>query len=690
MGFVRRFPKMLTMAGICLPPQIVDKFKQALISGKINPEKLAEMTSEKRHQLLADIVGEGNAKFVNSQFESKLLLKNQKQGFLTWAKSIAGMKPAVRRTLESRIAKLDHVLDPEEERAFLKDLASTKLGVDVTSEEAKKIADLSQAVQAAEALPRSSKEQALKKGFKLSENDLKYGRARYDFHEHISNLKNDATRFRASDLKGKTAIQAAPIVAKAIVDTSKSLGASLDDSFALRQGSKAFWANNRLWQKQFVESFKNIARGFKNTEEAKRELTSRLMADPHYDQAIKDGLALKGNEDAFPTSLPEKIPLVGRAFGASEVAYSAFAENLRLAIYKKEMQVAQDLGSDLPKDYGKNMAHMVNSLTGRGNFGKYDMLAGPANVAFYSARFFKSNIDTLLGHPLGSGVGGTADFIRRKEGAQLVSKAQKKAAINLAKIVAGTAGLLAVANKVKPGSVDFDPRSSNFGKIKIGDTRFDVTGGEASILELAAQMASQSTKSATTGVITKLNQGGYGDPTDLDVFYNFLQNKTSPIGGVLVDYGKGEDHNGNKPNAKTEVGNLVTPLGIKNYQELKGDPHSANILASVLADTFGISANTYGKSNKTAQQNLSKTQLALQQQIGDKRFNAALAEFNKRYDNALASQKKHIDNLSNDEKSTTITGIKDKIWTSIYKENNFKEKKAKPSKARKSILDSVK
>lgn len=676
--------------GICLPPKTVDAFKQALVAGKIVPEKLAKMTSEERHKLFSDIVGEGNAKFVNSTFEAKTLLKDQQAGYLRWAKKLTNVTPEVRRTLESKIAKLDHILAPSEEKQFLKDLASTKLGINVTSKEASRIAELSRAVQKSEALPRTSKADALKKGYTPTANDLKYGYARYDFHEHLSNLKNDVTKFKWSDLKGKNALQSIPVISRAIVDTTKSLGASLDDSFALRQGAKAFWTNNRIWQKQFVDSFKNIAKGLKNTDAAKRDLTAHLMADPHYDQAIKDGVALKGNEDAFPTSLPEKVPLLGRAFGASEVAYNAFAENLRLAIYKKQMGLAEGLGS-VPENYGKNTAAMVNSLTGRGNFGKHDNIAGPLNVAFYSARFLKSNIDTLLLHPLGSGVGGTADrIIFRKEGSQLVSAAQKKAATNLVKIVSGTAGVMAAASALKPGSVDFDPRSSNFGKIKVGDTRFDISGGMASIVELASQFATWSTKSATTGVVTKLNQGGYGAPTTVDLFVKFLENKLSPAGGVALDYSLNKNHNGEKPTVKGEAGNLGIPLGIKNYQELKSDKNSANVLAAVLADTFGISANTYGKSNKTAQQQLSPTQQAMQKQVGDVKFNAALQEFNNRYDAALQSQRSSLDGLSNDEKSKAITGIKDKLWTSIYKENNFKAPKSKPSAERKSILNAIK
>ena len=142
------------MANVCLPPAVRDKFTQALVAGKINPERLAKMTSEERHKLFAGIVGEGNAKFVNSELEAKLLLKNQQEGMLRWAKKMVNGSPSAKRDLISRIKKLDKVLNPEEEKAFLKDLAETKLGFGVTVSEARKIAAYSAQITDLEAKQR--------------------------------------------------------------------------------------------------------------------------------------------------------------------------------------------------------------------------------------------------------------------------------------------------------------------------------------------------------------------------------------------------------------------------------------------------------------------------------------------------------------------------------------------------------
>src|SRR3990167_8711640 len=99
------------MAIWCLTKENVDRFKIALKDGTINPFKMASLASEDRHAFLSKFVGEENALQVNSLFESKLLLKNQKAGFISWAKKVSGITPQVKRDLISRIERMDNVLN---------------------------------------------------------------------------------------------------------------------------------------------------------------------------------------------------------------------------------------------------------------------------------------------------------------------------------------------------------------------------------------------------------------------------------------------------------------------------------------------------------------------------------------------------------------------------------------------------
>lgn len=61
------------MAGICIPKSISSKLKEAFASKDISVEKLWDMTSEERHDVFENYVGEKNASVVNSEFEKAKL-----------------------------------------------------------------------------------------------------------------------------------------------------------------------------------------------------------------------------------------------------------------------------------------------------------------------------------------------------------------------------------------------------------------------------------------------------------------------------------------------------------------------------------------------------------------------------------------------------------------------------------------
>lgn len=597
----------------CLPRDRVESFVKGLKSGDLNPEKLARMTSAERRALLGEYVGKGAAKDVNAEFESKLLLKNQNQGIATWIKKTTGITPAARRDLLSRVAKMDKVLDPEDKQSFLADLAAHKLGATVTPEEAQHIAELSNKVQElrsnvsyADAKVNNVNDLA-KYDYKPTEADIAYGQAVSDFRNYTGELKNATAKFTREDLKGANLLHVPVRAVHGLADFSKSIGASLDNSFFGRQGNTASITHPLLWARQFGKSWKNIGKSLteKGSAHSVEDATNiTLMSDPIYNQALRDGLKITGAKDVFPTSLPGKIPILGRAFKASEAAYGAGSDLLRFSIYKQQMKRAAELGVDLSeKNASRNIAKFVNSMTGGADLGSLEKVGGVANLAFYSLRFLKSNVDQLLSHPLGFGVGGFGDKVLGKEGAHVISYAQKQAAKNLVKVIGVLGGVLATAEALVPGSVDFDPRSTDFGKIRIGDTRFDISGGKASLITLAARVVTQSSKSSATGEVKPLNERDasgklvYGGTTVQDVITNFFTGKLSPLGSVINDVATGKTFNGSAPTLAGEAGNLVTPLMVKNAMELASNPHAANIIAAMVADGLGLSTNTIPVSN---------------------------------------------------------------------------------------------
>lgn len=635
------------MAAFCLLPKYVDQFKKGLIEGvkndgELRPDKLSSLSSADRRSLLEKYVGKDNAQQVNALFESKLLLKNQKAGYISWAKKVTGISTPAKRDLISQIERLQTVLDPKAEQQFLNDLASTRLKVNVTQEEAKNIADLSKKVQELKTNMGSDFT------FKTKSERLAYGRATVNLSNYVNDLKG-LNKFNIKSLTD-------------IAGVSKSIRASMDNSAIFRQGWKTLFTNPISWQINARATFSDMVKtlGGKNVMD---EIMADRMSRPNElnGNYNKMGLSVSKPEEAFPTTLPEKIPIVGRFYKASEVAYTGFVYKQRMDIADTYIKIAQKSGVDLTPKELKSIGSMVNSLTGRGNLGKYEPAANLVNNVFFSPRYIKSQIDTV-GHIL-TGAGGS-NFVR------------KQAAINLVKVVMGTAAVLVTANALKPGSVEWDSRSSDFGKIRVGNTRFDVTGGASSIITLASRLATLSSKSSTTGIISPINSGKFGSQTGKDVVLDFITNKLSPAAQVVVDLLNQKDFNNKPITPLGEVKNLYEPLIGSTYEELKKDPNSAPILLAMIADGLGIATNTYGKSQKDWTTNPTKEQASFKQKVGDTKFKEANNKFNLQYDSwsNKIQRSTSYKNLSSDSKAALNTKAKTVIQAKVFKSYGFKYK----------------
>lgn len=558
------------MSTWCLIQSQTNAFIKGIQTGEIDTAKMSDMSSEDRHTFLAKFVGEENATQVNSLFESKLLLKNQQAGMLNWANKVSGLSPEVKRDLVSRIQKLDTVLNPADQKKFLKDLATTKLGTDVTQEEAKNIYDLSKKVEDAKSSIQENNT------FKTKEEGLKYGMAKRTLENYVNELKSSNTKFSLNPIK----------IAETAPGIAKSIKATLDDSALLHQGWKTLFTHPLTWQKNALKSFRDIVKEFGGKSVMDQVIADRYSRPNDLNGNYnKMGLALNNPEESFPTAIPEKIPVLGRAYKASESAYTGFLYRQRMDIADKYLEIAQKTGVDLTKNELASIGSMVNSLTGRGNMGKLEGSAiNAANNVFFSPRNLKSQWDTV-GHVI-TGAGGS-NFVR------------KQAAINLVKVISGVAAIMTIANAVRPGSAETDPRSSDFGKIKVGDTRFDITGGMSSLITLAARVALNSSKSTATGKVTPINASDktgkplYGAKTGHDVVDDFLTNKLSPVASVVNDLINRRDRNNNPVTPQGEAVNFIAPLPITTFAELKNDPNSANIIIAMIADALGLNTNTY-------------------------------------------------------------------------------------------------
>ena len=661
----------------CLPRELVNKFRRALLSHEIDPAKLADMESSERRTFLEKYVGKDNAQQVNAEFESKLLLKNQKAGYISWAKKVTGITPKVRQDLLSKIERMDKVLNPEEEKQFLADLAERRLGFGVTEEEAKNISDLSKTVRETRA---KAKEDFT---FPSEEERLAYGEAQVNLENYVNELKLQSRKVSFREEK----LRAIGNLALEIPGTLKSIVASLDNSFFGRQGVKTLLdlRTSKIWIRDFVKSWSDIGRQlfakgkwYKSGDDAamaliKADIYSRPNAlNGKYD-AGHYGLKVF-SEEAYPSSFPEKIPLLGRLFKASEVAYNGGALRMRADLADRLIARAEEHGvNTLDPKQAEGLGHLVSSLTGRGSLGKGEIVAKELNVIFFSVKMLKGNFDVLTAHAFDPKV-------------QSVPFVKKEAAKNLLSIITTLAGIMTIAKLLDRDSVDPDPRSTNFGKIKIFGHWTDFSGGMLSLVTLASRLVPTYHNGefgfwfkSSNGRWTKLGEPGYGKRTALDVAEDFLEGKFSPALGILRDVWKGQTFDGKPVTIGEILKQTSRPMSAQNFEQLMKDPASSilNVVGSMILDVLGFSVSTYSVTNEDWNMKTSKEMQQFKEKIGDKRFKEANDRYNKLYYDWFSRVGKSAEykSLSDEAKASLITKAKEDIKQKIFDKYGFSYEK---------------
>jgi len=564
----------------------VDSFLEKLKSGEITPEKLSEMTSAERKAFFTSFLGADNAHKVNADFESKLLLKNQKLGIINWAKKAAGIKKNAQRDIVSVANRMTEILKPEDESKFLADLAERRLGVGVTVEEAGKIADLAKRT--------SDAKDRIKKGeTDSSPESIEYAKELFAMKEYVKGLKVESKA-----LSPKEYLKSPWQMVKAISGTFKSAKASIDASFATRQGFVTLLTKPKIWGETFLKSFdawKNELKGI----DGKAPVVIDIFSKPNfYNGKYKDiGIdVLLETEEAFPTSYLNKIPGLGRLYSASMSAYNGALLRMRTLLADRFIADAESMGVTDLKNSG--IGNVVNSMTGRGKMPLTKGQADTLNVILFSSRYFKAQVDVLTAGLSDSKVRGTP--------------AQKTAVNNLLRIVSVVGGVLLTAKLLDKDSVDLDPRSTKFGKVfvRVGDKRvgIDVTGGYRSLIILASRLTPFTTHNGKMGLWWKSSKGRYYnmwdnkwgalEPSDFAV--NFLEGKLAPFSRVILDTYKQTKWDNEKPTIMGELFDLISPISVTNATKTVMESKDDNLLLGLLLAGLNLlgAGTDWGKKKK--------------------------------------------------------------------------------------------
>ena len=377
------------------------------------------------------------------------------------------------------------------------------------------------------------------------------------------------------------------------LNTPRTLMSTFDLSAPLRQG--VFLVGSPEFYKAFPAMFKEFASAFQkndgipvserpsNWKSSGSAVLDEIRSRPSYDLMDRAGLAitepyghnLATREEQFMSNWAEKIPVAGRIVKASEKGYAGFLNKLRADTFDSLVQKSYDAGVDFKSDPKalKDIAKFINSATGRGDLGALNSAAPILNSLFFSPRLIKSRVDLL-----------NPQFY-----ASLSPVVRTEAIKSLLKF-GGLATTVIALFKAGGADVEDDPRSSDFGKIRDGNTRYDVLGGFGQYLTFAARMATNQSKTMS-GNVNELGKK-YGSDTRYDITDKFLTNKFAPVPGYVRDWMKGADPVGNKFDPANNAAKLFMPLFLQDAYGIYQDQGAA-ALPKAIPGFFGVGIQTF-------------------------------------------------------------------------------------------------
>lgn len=304
-----------------------------------------------------------------------------------------------------------------------------------------------------------------------------------------------------------------------------------------------------------------------------------------YIAPMHSGATFTEREERFRSTLAEKIPWVA----ASNRAYVTFLNKLRLDSFKAMTKAFPKNGTPT-QDEAEAIANMINVFSGRGKMvGRAQMAVDFLNIPFFATRYNVSRFQVLLGQPFYKGSMRTRMMIAREYG----------------RFLAGLAVLYGIA-KLFNASIEVDPRSSDFGKIRIGNVRIDPLAGLSQATVFIARMVTQKTKTQKGLVPLRGEDVPYGGQKTSDVIKSFLRSKLSPTISIPLNIAEGENVVGDPVSILSTLRDMVVPLSVQDITKAIQDQGIAKGMALSLLLMFGMGIQIYGEPQSQATQSAPK------------------------------------------------------------------------------------
>jgi hypothetical protein len=412
--------------------------------------------------------------------------------------------------------------------------------------------------------------------------------------------------------KNRTLLGKVGYVASETTGAMRTLQTMGDMSAVLRQGLIGMAAHPIQGSKSFVKAIKSLGneelanQAVRQFEE--HELAPIMkMAQKKPDILTAGTGMLTKSEEMFTGNVIDKVWGLKTVKELSERHFTTTLNIMRHDIYYKMLGEWQKMYPDLADDILKtgrlgdtaykdaaattrtaaalkqldDLGEFTNIITGRGDLGPLEKHATTLNTLLYASKLMASRLEYI---PKGI-VYGVRNPVIRKEFAR-----------ELAALTGVTLGILGAA-KAAGASVEMDARSTDFGKIRVGDTRIDLMGGFQPYIRYTAQIITGQRKSSS-GRIYNVSRA--------DTFGRFLRSKESPVAGLVHDVMTGSSFIGQDVDLSSATAGRIayekfTPLFIQDvYDAVKQEGATGAVMAA--PGFVGATVSSYGPEGHTVKE----------------------------------------------------------------------------------------
>lgn len=408
----------------------------------------------------------------------------------------------------------------------------------------------------------------------------------------LQKVYGDALANTIADKVGRSGFQRIGDLLTEIANIPRTLFSSYDVSAAGRQGAILVAAEPKISASAFKAQLQAM-----RSERTAQVFYRNIWQHPDADLLLKSktfiadinanvGTRLSGREEAYISGIFQRfagskfaqnplmkpLKLAGEGVRASERAYVTYLNKVRADVFYQTVDQWKAAGKEFGDAELRNLGRFINNASGRGNLGFLEGARGVMSAFFFSPGLQASRIGLVrsLFDPTVQG------GIRR----QIYATVGKSFTLGMT--------ILGMA-KLAGAEVELDPRSTNFGKVRIGQTTWDFWGGFQPYARFFAQVATGERKTQAGDIV---NIRDDDDQTLLEQAARFGRSKLSPAAGGAVDLITDSTILGDEVISGSNALNTFVPGAIQDMGDVFAT-EGATGLALGLPAFLGIGVNSY-------------------------------------------------------------------------------------------------